>query len=145
MPVRHVLRQWGDRWAVARPSVAVRHHDHELRIGRSGDDGQRVEDWDTIQRRTAASARVAASAGRLGRWQISKPVDQICRATRKVRPEDAQLAAGNHLVARRLIDEYGVAVGHCDRQGIDVLHVVCRPFMATIAVVSLLGDVPGAV
>ncbi|OBJ04288.1 HxlR family transcriptional regulator [Mycobacterium sp. 1165196.3] len=32
-PVLHVLRQWGDRWAVARPPVTVRHRDHELRLG----------------------------------------------------------------------------------------------------------------
>jgi DNA-binding HxlR family transcriptional regulator len=32
-PVLQVLREWGDRWAVDSPPVAVTHHDHELRTG----------------------------------------------------------------------------------------------------------------
>jgi DNA-binding HxlR family transcriptional regulator len=44
VPVLQVLRQWGNRWAVDRPPVAVRHHDHELRVGRTCDTcGERVD------------------------------------------------------------------------------------------------------
>jgi DNA-binding HxlR family transcriptional regulator len=32
-PVLQVLREWGDKWAVAAPPVRIQHHDHELRIG----------------------------------------------------------------------------------------------------------------
>jgi DNA-binding HxlR family transcriptional regulator len=36
-PVLQVLREWGDKWAVDRAPVTVRHHDHELRMGRRCD------------------------------------------------------------------------------------------------------------
>ena len=31
--VLQVLREWGDRWAVATPPLAIRHHDHDLTMG----------------------------------------------------------------------------------------------------------------
>ncbi|BBX61704.1 putative HTH-type transcriptional regulator [Mycobacterium saskatchewanense] len=50
VPVLQVLRQWGDRWAVEQPPVAVRHHDHALSIGHTCDVcGERVDPADVTR------------------------------------------------------------------------------------------------
>ena len=44
VPVLSVLRQWGNRWAVERPPISMRHHDHELSVGHTCDTcGERVD------------------------------------------------------------------------------------------------------
>ncbi len=54
VPVLHVLRQWGDRWAVEQPPVSVRHHDHELSVGHTCDVcGERVRPTDVTRVRVA--------------------------------------------------------------------------------------------